>query len=39
MYLNFLVRLLALSLHEQEVSVDIWERAKELDRRRKAGLS
>jgi hypothetical protein len=32
---RMLIRLLALSLHEKDVSVDIWERAKILDGRRK----
>jgi len=31
-----IARLLALSLHEKEVTVDIWERAKAFDGRRKA---
>jgi len=31
-----IARLLALSLHEKEVNVKIWERAKALDGRRKA---
>ena len=29
-------RLLALSMHREEVGTDVWERAKELDARRKA---
>ena len=31
-------RLYALSLHHAELSVDVWERAKALDERRKARL-
>jgi hypothetical protein len=34
-----LIRLLALSLHEKEVSVKIWERAKALDGRRRAKIT
>jgi len=34
-----IARLLALSLHEKEVSVEIWERAKALDGRRRAKIT
>jgi hypothetical protein len=36
MLCSYIFRLMALSSHEKEVDVDIWERAKALDRRRKS---